>query len=122
MKKSYTMAGDEIIAIARVAHEANRAYCATLGDCSQAAFDDAPEWQIQSAMRGVMFHADNPDAKPCDSHNSWLAEKTADGWKWGPVKDADKKEHPCFVPYEELPIEQQKKDALFIGVVRALLG
>ena len=35
--------------IARVAHEINRAYCASLGDTSQPAWEDAPEWQQQSA-------------------------------------------------------------------------
>jgi hypothetical protein len=36
------------------------------------------------------------------------------------VKDAEKKEHPCFRPYDELPAEQKIKDALFIAVVHAL--
>lgn len=40
-------------AAARAAHEANRAYCLALGDTSQPAWDDAPEWQRTSAMKGV---------------------------------------------------------------------
>jgi hypothetical protein len=36
------------------------------------------------------------------------------------VKDPEKKEHPCFVPYESLPAEQQAKDHLFKGIVAAL--
>lgn len=107
--------------IARVAHEANRAYCLTLGDESQLPWDDAPDWQRKSAINGVQFHANNPDAKPADSHASWVREKEADGWTYGPVKDPALKQHPCMVPYEELPIEQRRKDALFAGVVNALL-
>lgn len=42
--------------IARIAHETNRVYCATLGDTSQPAWDDAPDWQRQSAIKGVEFH------------------------------------------------------------------
>lgn len=106
--------------IAEVCHETNRAYCATLGDNSQPSWAEAPEWQRTSAVNGVRFHLDNPNAKPSHSHESWLAEKEAGGWKYGPVKDPEKKEHPCFVPYEELPEEQKAKDALFIGVVHAL--
>lgn len=106
--------------IAEVCHETNRAYCATLGDNSQLPWAEAPEWQRTSAVNGVRFHLDNPNAKPSHSHESWLAEKEAGGWKYGPVKDPEKKEHPCFVPYEELPGEQKAKDALFIGVVHAL--
>lgn len=106
--------------IARVAHEINRAYCASLGDDSQPAWEDAPEWQKGSALAGVDMHLANPDATPEDSHESWLAQKTADGWKYGPVKDAQKKEHPCFLPYAELPPEQKAKDHLFRAVVHAL--
>jgi len=49
-----------------------------------------------------------------------LKEKEEAGWKYGEVKDPDKKEHPCFVSYEELPEQQKVKDALFVGVVRAM--
>lgn len=108
--------------IAEICHETNRAYCATIGDHSQAPWGEAPMWQRNSAIRGVMFHLDNPDAKPSNSHDCWLEEKQETGWKYGPVKDAEKKEHPCCVPYEELPAEQKAKDALFIGVVHALRG
>lgn len=106
--------------IARVAHEVNRAYCASIGDNSQPAWADAPQWQKDSAMTGVRMHLANPQAGPEASHDSWLAEKAATGWKFGPVKDPEKKEHPCFVPYEQLPPEQRAKDYLFRGVVHAM--
>ena len=107
--------------IARVAHEVNRAYCLALGDNSQLPWDDAPEWQRNSATNGVAFHRANPDAGPDHIHTEWLREKESDGWKFGPAKDAEKKEHPCFVPYDELPTEQKAKDFIFRGVVHALL-
>ncbi len=107
-------------AIARVCHEANRAYCATLGDMSQKPWDEAPEWARESAIKGVRFIRENPSAGPGASHDSWLQEKEATGWKWGPKKCADLKEHPCCVPYDELPKEQRLKDHLFGAVVRAL--
>lgn len=106
--------------IARVAHEINRAYCASLGDTSQPTWEDAPEWQKSSALAGVDMHLAKPDATPEQSHESWLAQKLAEGWKYGPVKDAEKKEHPCCVPYADLPAEQKAKDFLFRGVVHAL--
>lgn len=106
--------------IARVCHEVNRGYCASLGDHSQPKWEDAPEWQRKSAVSGVEFALANPSAPASASHDSWLAEKTRDGWKYGPVKDPDKKEHPCYVPYEQLPPEQKAKDYLFLAVVRAL--
>lgn len=106
--------------IARVAHEINRAYCLALGDNSQPAWEDAPDWQRQSAMNGVAFHISNPDAGPSHSHDEWLKEKAATGWKWGPVKNPDTKEHPCFVAYDALPVEQKAKDYLFRATVHAL--
>lgn len=108
--------------IAQLAHEVNRAYCASLGDTSQPAWADAPAWQRDSAAAGVDMHIANPDATPEQSHESWLAQKKADGWAWGEVKDAEKKLHPCFLPYAELPPEQKAKDYLFRGVVHAALA
>lgn len=107
--------------IAQVCHETNRAYCQTIGDHSQPAWEDAPEWQMQSAIKGVQFHLDSHkqgiEPSPSASHDSWLKEKADSGWVYGPVKDADKKEHPCFVPYDQLPLEQRVKDYLFGAVV-----
>lgn len=108
--------------IAQVAHEVNRAYCLSLGDSSQLTWDQAPEWQRNSAVAGVNFHLTNPTAGPDHSHNEWLREKREAGWKYGPVKNPEAKEHPCFVPYEELPTEQKAKDYLFRGVVHALMS
>lgn len=108
--------------IARVAHEINRAYCESLKDYSQLPWKDAPEWQRKSAIEGVKFHLLNSDASPSASHDSWLAEKKRDGWRYGPIKDPEKKEHPCFLPYNLLPREQQSKDYIFRAVVHALRG
>lgn len=108
------------IEIAKVCHEANKALCESLGDLSQVAWKDAPQWQKDSAINGVLFNLANPDAPASSSHDCWLEEKRHNGWRYGKVKDADKKEHPCFVPYEELPIEQKVKDYLFKSVVSSL--
>lgn len=106
--------------IAIICHETNRAFCAQLGDLSQPCWDGAPEWQKTSAVNGVMFHLANPDAVASHSHDERLKEKAATGWKYGPVKDPDKKEHPCIVPFDQLPPEQQAKDTLFKSVVESL--
>lgn len=106
--------------IAKICHEANRAYCESLGDDSQPAWDEAPGWQIESAMNEVYAHLHNPDFTPENSHESWLAEKVAAGWVYGKVKDPEIKTHPCCMPYSELPTEQRAKDYLFSAVVRSL--
>lgn len=109
-----------VVKIAKVCHEVNRAYCSSIGDNSQLSWEEAPEWQRQSAVNGVAFHVSNPNSKPSDSHESWLKEKLDSGWKYGPVKDSVKKEHPCCVPYNELSIAQQSKDFIFLTIVREL--
>ena len=106
--------------IAKVCHEANKAYCESLGDLSQKHWDDAPDWQKESAISGVNFHLLNPGAIPSQSHDNWLQEKLDAGWSYGDVKDEAKKEHPCIMPYGQLPEEQRKKDVLFIAIVNAL--
>ena len=106
--------------IAKLAHQANKVLCEILGDNSQPSWEDSPSWQRSSAINGVTFHLKNPAAPASSSHDSWLKEKKETGWKYGPVKDPVKKEHPCFVPYEQLPREQQAKDFLFKAVVHAI--
>lgn len=112
------MSESRLEAIARAAHEVNRAYCRAIGDYGQPPWDDAPAWQRTSAINGVngALHGATPE----QSHASWLAEKIATGWKYGPAKDPDKKEHPCMVPYRELPEEQKRKDDLYLATVRAM--
>ena len=106
--------------IAKVAHEINLAYCESIGDNSQPTWELAPHWQKSSAINGVQFHIDNPDTSPSASHDSWLKQKTEEGWKYGPVKNPDTKEHPCFVPYDQLQTEQKSKDYLFKQVIHSL--
>lgn len=106
--------------VARVCHEANRAYCLAIGDDSQPRWEDAPEWQKTSAINGVEFRLNNPGATDADMHLSWKLEKEKDGWTYGPVKDSNLKVHPCMVDYAKLPDHQRKKDSLFSGVVDAL--
>lgn len=120
----YTIGGERVNLtdeqVARAAHEINRAYCAALGDYSQPTWEDAPDWQRKSAITGVRFHRENPEAGPEASHVSWFEEKVADGWIYGPNKDAAAKEHPCLVGFSQLPVEQLAKDFIFRAVVHAL--
>lgn len=110
-----------VIQAARTAHEVNRAYCATLGDLSQKPFAEAPEHAILSVIDGVGKIFSGAITSPEESHANWLAVKEADGWVYGETKDETAKTHPCMVPYDQLPPEQQYKDALFFAVVMSFL-
>lgn len=105
--------------IAKVCHEANRAYCESIGDDSQKSWDAAEQWQRDSAVAGVRFAIANPNAPASSQHDAWLKDKQESGWIYGPVKDPEKKEHACMVPYHELPAVQRVKDQLFRHIVAA---
>ena len=111
----------EIEKIAKACHEVNRAYCLSLGDASQPAWEDAPQWQKDSVILGVKLHVNNPNVGPQASHECWMDQKIADGWKYGPTKDPEAKIHPCIVPFEKLPVEQQAKDFIFRAVVHQMM-
>lgn len=106
---------EEIVEFAaRATHEVNRVYCQALGDESQPHWEEAPEWQKESAREGVK--ASFIDRAPERSHERWVEKKIREGWSYGPVKDPEKKIHPCLVPFAKLPVEQQMKDFLFVFV------
>lgn len=45
-----------------------------------------------------------------NAHEVWARERISDGWKLGPARDDVRKEHPCLLPYEELPESERKYD------------
>lgn len=107
------MAKPTVEEIAEQCHEANRRYCESIGDNTQVEWNKAEDWQKESAINGVKFKLENPDITPEQQHENWMKDKKADGWKYGKKKDAEKKTHPCMVPYEKLPEDQRLKDEIF---------
>lgn len=120
MNVTQDKAGYTVDTIARVCHETNKAFCETQGDHSQKSWEEAEGWQRESAVAGVYFRLQNPDAVHDAQHNAWMADKIAAGWVYGETKNPEAKTHPCIVPYEQLPDFQQRKDALFCAIVDAL--
>jgi hypothetical protein len=45
-----------------------------------------------------------------DEHERWMEDKRRNGWTYGPVRDNEKKIHPCLVSWEKLPENEQQKD------------
>jgi hypothetical protein len=109
------------VQIARVCHDANRAWQMASGDPAVSpGWDEAPEWQRDAAVNGVRQALRGASAE--ELHESWVEFKRADGWTYGAVKDGAVRTHPCLVPYAELPPEQRQKDTLFGAIVAALSG
>ena len=44
------------------------------------------------------------------THDIWARQRMADGWQYGPRRDDARKEHPCLVPYEQLPDSEKQYD------------
>lgn len=106
--------------IAEICHENNRAYCHAFGDYSSPAWKYlSPEMQ-SSTIKGVEFHIANPDASPKASHEKWVEDKLSKGWKIGPAKNMEKKEHPNLVSYAQLSQVERGKDTIFAALVNIL--
>lgn len=43
-------------------------------------------------------------------HNTWMQERLRQGWSYGPERNDARKEHPCLVPYAELPESEKVID------------
>ena len=45
-----------------------------------------------------------------NAHDVWARQRLADGWRYGKQRDDGRKEHPCLVPYDELPESEKQYD------------
>ena len=43
-------------------------------------------------------------------HEVWAQNRMNEGWTYGPVRDDQKRQTPCLVPYEELSEEEKAYD------------
>lgn len=54
---------------------------------------------------------------PEEAHNSWMKSYLEMGWKYGKERNAILKTHPDLVPYNDLPLDEKEKDAIFLSFV-----
>lgn len=45
-----------------------------------------------------------------NAHDNWARQRMAEGWKYGPRRNDQAKEHPCIVPYADLPDSEKEYD------------
>lgn len=56
-------------------------------------------------------------------HENWASDRIKQGWKYGPKRNDDKKEHPCLIPYEDLPEEEKEYDRrTAMETIKVILG
>jgi hypothetical protein len=85
-------------------------------------WDDAPEWMHADSARDARELLGNPGMMAEDGHGRWMRQKIAEGWKWGPVRDDEKKEHPSIRPFDQLPPGERLKDLLRVSLAGSLSG
>lgn len=55
-------------------------------------------------------------------HDVWAESRINDGWRYGPERNDERKEHPCLVEYEELPDSEREYDRnTAIGTLKLIL-
>ena len=70
--------------------------CATAGAGEKPAWEDAPDWQKNSAVNGVEYHVAHP--RPVRNTATNVGSETRRAGSGGPEKSVNEKEHPCMVP------------------------
>lgn len=43
-------------------------------------------------------------------HDIWAIGRINEGWTWGPVRNDELKQHPCLIPYADLPESEKEYD------------
>ena len=55
-------------------------------------------------------------------HDVWAESRINDGWRYGPERNDERKEHPCLVEYEQLPDSERAYDRnTAIGTLKLIL-
>ena len=47
-----------------------------------------------------------------NTHEVWSRGRISQGWRWGDVRDDEKKTHPDLIPYEELTDDEKEFDRM----------
>lgn len=45
-----------------------------------------------------------------NTHDIWAIGRINEGWSYGEKRDDSKKEHPCLIPYDQLPESEKLYD------------
>lgn len=119
-----TVSAEQVDQVAHICHEANRLYVSLVsheqGDKLLPPWPDLAESYRESSRSGVRGAL--AGMTPEQLHSSWMLERRNQGWVYGPVLDREQKIHPNLIAYDKLPEAQRRKDALFMGIVDAVLG
>jgi hypothetical protein len=107
--------------IAQIVYEANRAFSEVEGAVAGPPWDSLCNEEKEEIVLSVERLSKSSGSSYAAHHNNWLAAAREAGWRYGPVLNEATREHPCFVPYEQLSEKQKKNDRMIVELVRALI-
>ena len=56
-------------------------------------------------------------------HDVWAERRISEGWSYGPSRNDETREHPCLVPYSELPESEKEYDrAAAAETIKAIIA
>lgn len=56
-------------------------------------------------------------------HEVWAQTRISQGWSFGKERNDELKQHPCLIPYEELPEEEKEYDRnTAVGTLKLILS
>jgi ryanodine receptor 2 len=57
------------------------------------------------------------------AHDVWARKRMAEGWTFGKERNDARKEHPCLIPYEDLPDSERAYDrAAALETLKAIIA
>ena len=57
------------------------------------------------------------------AHDVWAAQRISEGWTYGPQRSDSAKQHPCLVPYADLPESEKEYDrAAALQTLKAIIA
>ena len=58
-----------------------------------------------------------------NTHDIYVRQRLADGWRYGPERNDAKKENPALVPYQELPESEKEYDRqMAVETLKAIIA
>lgn len=57
-----------------------------------------------------------------NTHDLWAQSRIKEGWTYGPTRNDELKQHPCLVPYSELPDSERQYDRdISVGTLKLIV-
>lgn len=105
--------------IAEAIHVMNGLLQKWAGEEPQPGWEDAPPAMRHRVLMLVRGYRNG--ITPRTAHERWCGALLADGWRYGPVKDAQAKTHPNLVEWRYLPLLQRRKDQMSHGLAAQMV-